>query len=61
MDEFLLGNIFVYLGAAEIIGGTVMLIIGNKKMKQYSEKLNGLKLGMYCKPNQAGLTLTYKF
>jgi len=38
-----------------------MSAISNKKIKQYQEKLDGLKVSLYCTPKQAGLTLTYRF
>jgi hypothetical protein len=38
-----------------------MIIIGNKKMKEYQSKLDGLKVGAYYTPNHAGLTFTYRF
>ena len=61
MDKLYKGTVLVYLGGAAITGGAVMIIIGNKKKKQYQEKLDGLKVGIYCTPDQAGLTLTFRF
>ncbi len=59
--EIVAGCIFVGIGIGLLAGGTVMNLIGNRKVNQYQEKLDGLKVGLYCTPKQAGLTLTYRF
>ena len=59
--EFFLGCLFVGTGAGLLAGGIVMTTIGNKKIRFYQEKLDGLSINPYCTPRQAGLTLTYRF
>jgi len=61
MFELIAGCVLVVVGTGLLAGGTVMHVIGNSKIKQYQEKLEGLKVGLYCTPKQAGLTFTYRF
>jgi len=60
-NDFFLGCIFVGAGAGLLAGGIVMTTIGNKKIRLYQEKLDGLSINPYFTPRQAGLTLTYRF
>jgi hypothetical protein len=60
-EEFFLGCLFVVVGIGMLAGGIVMTTIGNKKIRQYQEKLNGMHVSLYCTPKHAGLTLTYRF
>jgi hypothetical protein len=60
-DYFIPGCLFVGAGAGLLAGGIVMTTIGNKKIRFYQEKLDGLSIHPYITPRQAGLTLTYRF
>jgi len=59
--EIIAGCICAVVSAGLLAGGTVMNVIGNRKVNQYQEKLDGLKVSLYCTPTQAGFTLTYRF
>jgi hypothetical protein len=59
--KIILGYIVACLTGVSLIGGTVMTIIGNKKMKEFKLKQDGLKVGLYCAPNHAGFTVSCRF
>lgn len=56
------------IGAISLLGGMGMMgpgiplaIIGSKKTKQYSEKLNTISIDMKASPQRAAIGLTFKF
>ena len=55
-------GVLLLSGGISLIGGGITLaIIGNKKMKFYKQKMDGVSLNFNFKPQQPGLVLTYKF
>jgi len=44
-----------------IVGGTVLYLTGRHKVKQYSEKLSKLIVGVNYSRNMKGVTLVYRF
>jgi hypothetical protein len=61
MTEYTTGYVLCVAAGASLIAGTVMTTISTIMIKKYQLKLNGLKVGAYFTPNQAGFTLTYRF
>ncbi len=59
--ELFWGFLVACLAGISLAGGTVMTIIGDKKMREYKSKQDGLKVEFYCAPQHAGFTLSYRF
>jgi hypothetical protein len=57
-------NIGIYgtgFGIDMIIGGSILKIIGKRKVIQYKKKLDGLSAGLCYNRNSTGFALVYKF
>lgn len=50
----LTGVVFTIIGVHRVING-------KQGVREYQSKLNNLKVGSYIIPNQAGITLSYRF
>jgi len=57
----LVGVIMIYGGLPMMVTGIILGAIGNKKVKDYSEKLYNLNVGFNVTPNYSGVRLTYRF
>jgi hypothetical protein len=49
------------LGVDMIIGGIILQKVGNRKVKQYQEKLNRFSPHISVQPNSTGISLVYRF
>jgi hypothetical protein len=59
--EYNSGVLIASLGITAMGGGITLWAIGNKKMKFYKRKLDGLSLNLKMTPMQQGLSLNYRF
>ena len=48
-------------GVDLIIGGVILKSVGNRKVKQYQEKLNNLSAGIRINPEVKGFAMVYRF
>jgi hypothetical protein len=55
------GILLAGIGVDALIGGIVLHVIGAKKVREYTQKLNGLSLKINCNSQQKGILLTYRF
>lgn len=58
--QLISGAIVTTIGGIGLLTGTILVIVGATKMKNYSMK-HGLSLDFRCTPGQTGLSLVYKF
>jgi hypothetical protein len=59
--RYYVGLVGLELGIDMIIGGVILHSIGSHKVRQYSEKLSNLSLGVSLQPNSKGVALCYRF
>ena len=55
------GILLAAVGVDALIGGIVLHVIGAKKVREYTQKLNGLSLKINYNSQQKGILLTYRF
>jgi hypothetical protein len=56
-----IGVLITVAGASVGITGIILASIGSRNAKKYQEKLNHISLNVICRPQQQGLSLTYRF
>ncbi|MBX2968018.1 MAG: hypothetical protein KF803_01495 [Cyclobacteriaceae bacterium] len=56
-----LGVAAYLLGAGGLGAGIPLWIVGSKSERKYNQKLEGITAGIRLSPQQAGLTLRYRF
>lgn len=56
-----IGTYAMGFGVDLIIGGVILKSVGNRKVKQYQEKLNNLSAGIRINPEVKGFAMVYRF
>jgi len=56
-----IGTYAMGFGVDMIIGGVILKSVGNRKVKQYQQKLNNLSAGIRINPEAKGFALVYRF
>jgi hypothetical protein len=59
--QVIVGSVIGGVGVAAIVSGFILHGVGNRKLKEYQLKRDGLKIHPYATLKSKGLTLTYRF
>lgn len=57
----IVGSLLIGAGVGLTVPGIILGTIGNNKSKEYNEKLRRLDVGINYKPNNKGLSFSYRF
>jgi hypothetical protein len=57
----IVGILMIFNGVPIGITGIILGTIGSKNVKKYQEKLNNISFNVICKPQQQGLSMSYRF